>query len=90
MADKNCKYQEKCEQSEKQVRFCMHCNNFKNFESEVWINIYGQNGAFWTSGMFYKTSKQARTKICDRKNYYCTINVTTGERITKPLRKEQK
>lgn len=53
--------------------------------AEPWINIYKSGIGVWTSGMFYKTSKRARTKLCDKEHYYCTINVITGERITKKL-----
>ena len=53
--------------------------------AEPWINIYKSGIGVWTSGMFYPTSKRARTKLCNKEKYYCTINVVTGERITKKL-----
>ena len=46
--------------------------------AEPWINIYKSGIGVWTSGMFYKTSKRARTKLCNKEKYYCTINVVTG------------
>lgn len=54
---------------------------------EVWLNIYSDGEAYWTSGMFYSSRKTARTKLCDKEHYYCTLNVETGEKVTTRLRK---
>ena len=65
-----------------------------NFEKDInvpskeitypWVNIFKYGDDFTTGGIFYKSVKQARFNLRG-KNYYCTINVETGERITKKL-----